>query len=84
MAPHAVRVNCVAPGNIFFPGGSWADKLAENPDATEAWIEAEVALKRFGRPEEVAAAVVFLTSSQASFITGACLVVDGGQTRAFM
>ena len=41
-------------------------------------------MKRFGGPEEVAAAVVFLASEKASFITGACLVVDGGETHSFL
>jgi 3-oxoacyl-[acyl-carrier protein] reductase len=81
--PKGVRVNAVAPGNVYFPGGSWARKLAERPEFFEQYIQSEVPLKRFGRPEEIADAIVFLASERASFITGSCLVVDGGQTRSF-
>jgi 3-oxoacyl-[acyl-carrier protein] reductase len=82
-APKGVRVNAVAPGNVYFPGGSWERKLAERPEFFEQYIQSEVPLKRFGRPEEIADAIVFLASERASFITGSCLVVDGGQTRSF-
>jgi 3-oxoacyl-[acyl-carrier protein] reductase len=81
--PQGVRVNAVAPGNVLFPGGSWERKLKERRDFFEASIRTEVPLQRFARPEEIADAVVFLASERASFITGACLVVDGGQTRSF-
>jgi 3-oxoacyl-[acyl-carrier protein] reductase len=45
-------------------------------------IETDVPLRRFGGPEEIADAIVFLSSDRAAFITGSCLVVDGGQTRS--
>ena len=77
-----VRVNAVVPGNVYFPGGTWERKLAERREFFEQYIESEVPLKRFGRPEEIADAIVFLASERASFITGACLVVDGGQTKS--
>ena len=80
---HGVRVNAVAPGNVLFPGGTWERKSAERREFFEQYIQSEVPLQRFGRPEEIADAVVFLASERASFITGACLVVDGGQTRSF-
>jgi 3-oxoacyl-[acyl-carrier protein] reductase len=82
VGPQGVRVNAVAPGNVLFPGGSWERKLMERRDFFEDYIRAEVPLQRFARPEEIADAVVFLSSERASFITGACLVVDGGQTRS--
>lgn len=78
-----VRVNSVAPGNVLFPGGSWEHKLAERRGFFEQYIQSEVPLRRFGRAEEIADAVVFLASERASFITGACLEVDGGQTHSF-
>lgn len=81
--PQGVRVNAVAPGNVLFPGGSWERKLKERGNFFEEYIRTEVPLQRFARPEEIADAVVFLASERASFITGACLVVDGGQTRSF-
>jgi len=84
LGPQGVRVNAVAPGNILFPGGAWERKLAARREAFEQYIRDEVPLGRFGAPEEIADAVVFLASSRASFVTGACLVVDGGQTRSYL
>ena len=78
-----VRVNIVAPGNIMFPSSTWDEKMKSNGEAVQSMIESEVPLKRFGTAEEVANAVLFLASTKADFITGTCLVVDGGQTRAF-
>ena len=82
LAAQGIRVNAVAPGNILFPGGTWEKHLQAAKAKVSGFIRSEVPLQRFGHPEEVAAAVLFLASSQASFITGSCLVVDGGQTRA--
>lgn len=77
-----VRVNAIAPGNIIFPGGDWeARATGERADAWNKWIAREVPLKRFGKPEEIGAAAAFLLSDRASFITGAVMPVDGGQTR---
>jgi 3-oxoacyl-[acyl-carrier protein] reductase len=78
-----VRVNTVAPGNIYFEGGTWDKKIKENEILVDEMLKSEVPLKRFGAPEEVADAVTFLCSERASFITGSTLVVDGGQTRSF-
>lgn len=79
---HQIRVNCIAPGNILFQGGSWEKHLQNRPEETRNYIESEVPLKRFGRPEEIADLAVFLCSDRASFITGACFVADGGQSRS--
>lgn len=76
-----IRVNTVAPGNVLFPGGGWAGKLERDKPAIERYIKAEVPLNRFAEPSEIADAVVFLSSSRAAFITGARLVIDGGQSR---
>jgi 3-oxoacyl-[acyl-carrier protein] reductase len=83
LAPQAIRVNAIAPGNILAPGGPWEQRLQRDRAAVEAYIAREVPLGRFGTPEEIADAVAFLASDRASFITGTCLVADGGQTRSF-
>lgn len=75
-----VRVNCLAPGNVHFPEGSWDAKIKTDSRRVAALIEATVPMNRFGTPEEMADSAVFLCSERARFITGACLVVDGGQT----
>ena len=79
LAP-TVRVNCIAPGNVYFPGGSWDEKIKQNPERVENIIQSTVPMKRFGTPEEIADATVFLSSSRAGFITGSCMIIDGGQT----
>lgn len=80
--PSGVRVNVIAPGNIIFPDGEWEER-ANGPrgGAWQRWIDREVPMKRFGKPEEIGSAAAFLLSNRASFITGAILPVDGGQTR---
>jgi len=69
-----INVNAIAPGAIDTPMVSASQIPKEAMDA----LLAKVPLKRIGRPEEVAAAVVFLVSEEASYITGATLYVDGG------
>jgi 3-oxoacyl-[acyl-carrier protein] reductase len=78
-----IRVNSVAPGSILFPGGGWERRKQADPDAIAEMVKRELPLGRFGTPEEVANVVTFLASSRASWISGACIVVDGGQSRAF-
>ncbi len=77
-----VRVNVIAPGNIVFPDGDWEARAnGPNGDKVMRWIKREVPMRRFGHPEEIGSAAAFLMSNKASFITGAVLPVDGGQTR---
>lgn len=82
MAAYGVRVNAVLPGNVFFEGGRWEELITLDQQGVQAAIDRTVPMKRFGKPEEIARAVVFLASEAASFITGSFLTVDGGQTSA--
>ena len=81
-AARNVRVNTVAPGSILFPGGSWERRQQADPEGIKAFVETSIPSGRFGTPEEVAAVVVFLASDRASWVTGACINVDGGQSRS--
>ncbi len=83
LASKGIRVNCLALGNIFFPGGVWDVKMREDPLKVQAMLKAHVPMNRLGEVNEVAQASLFLCSKQASFITGAVLTVDGGQTSFF-
>jgi NAD(P)-dependent dehydrogenase (short-subunit alcohol dehydrogenase family) len=77
-AEHNIRVNCVAPGTIMTPLNEKVFAEAEDPEAlVETWNRMHP-IGRFGQPEEVAEAVLFLASDSSSFVTGHCLVVDGG------
>jgi len=75
LAPHKITVNCVAPGNILTEGLKALGKEYINS------MEKSIPLKRLGTPEDIGNTVLFLASSEASFITGQEIVVDGGQTR---
>ncbi|MFE4468625.1 SDR family NAD(P)-dependent oxidoreductase [Leifsonia sp. NPDC056824] len=74
-APFGIRVNCVSPGMIRTPATE-GDLLA--PDHPMRTIAASIPLGRIGLPEEVASCALFLASGDASYVTGANLMVDGG------
>ncbi|WP_288115349.1 SDR family oxidoreductase [Novosphingobium sp.] len=80
LGPKGIRVNTVSPGPIKFAGGNWDVIETAAPDLYKS-VEAGFALGRFGGPEEVARAVVFLASPASSYTTGTNLVVDGGFTK---
>ena len=82
LARYAIRVNSVAPGSIWVPGGTWDRRQAEDPERVEKLLRDELPWHRFGRPEEVAEVVAFVCSPRASWLSGACIPVDGAQGRA--
>lgn len=84
LAPKGIRVNAVAPGSILFPGGVWDRRCIEEPEAMAEFVRLDMPYGRFGRPEEVANVVVFLCSDRASLMSGACVNVDGCQSRSLI
>ncbi len=78
LAGDNIRVNTIAPGSIKFPGGVW-DRVEKHDPKRYASTLARIPSGRFGRPEEVANVSLFLASDAASWVTGACIPVDGGQ-----
>ncbi len=81
LASSGIRVNCLAPGNVLFDGGSWEHRLKQAREDVERYISTEVPQNRFGTPEEIAKFAAYLVSPTSGFATGGCYVMDGGQTR---
>jgi glucose 1-dehydrogenase len=76
LAPHGIRVNAVAPGAIATP----INEHLQGDEEARAAVEAQIPMGRMGSVDEVARAVAWLASDQASYVTGATLLVDGGLT----
>jgi 3-oxoacyl-[acyl-carrier protein] reductase len=79
LAPQKIRVNCVCPGSIEFPGGIWDRAKTQNPQVYDAILRS-IPFGRLGHAEEVARVVLFLVSPLANWVTGQTILVDGGQT----
>ena len=77
-ATAGIRCNCVLPGDMETPMIVEYFAASDDPEATRAEMESAYPIKRIARPEEVARAVLFLASEEASYVTGAELLVDGG------
>lgn len=78
LARQGIRVNCVAPGSIEFPGGTWEDRRTSDPDLYGRILKS-IPFGRLGHPEEIADVVLFLASPLARWVTGQTITADGGQ-----
>jgi len=77
-----ITFNTVAPGNIMIPDTGWEEEMKKDINGFKRMVDSKP-LGRLGTPEEVANMVVFLCSEKASLVNGACVVVDGGESRSF-
>jgi 3-oxoacyl-[acyl-carrier protein] reductase len=82
VAARGVTVNAIAPGSILWEGGRWDQRRRQDPEGIAELIRREMPLGRFGTVDEVAGLVAFVCSRQAGLVNGACIPVDGGQSRS--
>jgi 3-oxoacyl-[acyl-carrier protein] reductase len=82
VAGKGVTVNAIAPGSVLWEGGGWHRRQQADPQAIAEFVRHEMPMGRFGTVNEVAHVVAFVCSQQASLLTGACINVDGGQSRS--
>ena len=82
VASKGVTVNAVAPGSILWEGGGWHRRQQADPQGIAEFVRNEMPMGRFGTVDEVANVVAFVCSRQAGLLTGACINVDGGQSRS--
>lgn len=85
LAKDGILVNSIAPGSIAHEGGSWERFQNENsPDVVESFIAQNLPMGKFGWPEPLGDLVAFLSSERAGLVTGACIVIDGGQSKSMI
>ena len=82
VASQGITVNCIAPGSILWEGGGWYRRRQADPEGIAEFVSRDMPLGRFGEVREVADVVTFICSQQASLLNGACIAVDGGQSRS--
>ena len=82
VAAQGVTVNTVAPGSIMWMDGGWHRRQQADPEGIADFVRREMPIGRFGAVEEIASVVAFICSRQASLVNGACISVDGGQSRS--
>jgi 3-oxoacyl-[acyl-carrier protein] reductase len=83
LARDGITFNSIAPGSIMIPNTGWEKEQKENPEEFKKKINSDFPLGRLGTPEEVADVVAFLCSEKASLVNGACISIDGGESRCF-
>lgn len=79
LASKKVRANIVSPGNVYFEGGSWDQKMKSDPEKIKKYISENVPMNSFINPEEIASTIEFI--SRTEHITGQNIIIDGGQTK---
>lgn len=79
-AEFGIRVNTICPGAVDTELFRWGVQKAADPQAEYETIRARYALRRIAAPEEIAAAILWLTSAESSYVTGTAIAVDGGRT----
>jgi 3-oxoacyl-[acyl-carrier protein] reductase len=83
VAADNVILTSVMPGAVFTKDGYWDHASRERPSHVVKYLDERMAIRRFGRVEEISELVVFLCSERASFCVGSALLADGGQGRVF-
>ena len=83
LARDGITFNSVAPGSIMIPDTGWEKEQKENTGEFQRKMDIEFPLGRLGKPEEIADVVAFLCSGNASLVNGACVAIDGGESRYF-
>ncbi len=78
-----ITFNTVAPGGILIPDTGWDEERKKNPKLFKKKVLENFPLGRLGTPEEVAGVLLFLCSKNASLVNGACITVDGGESKSF-
>jgi 3-oxoacyl-[acyl-carrier protein] reductase len=78
-----ITFNTVAPGSIMIPDTGWEKEAKKNPKAFRKMVNEKFPLGRLGAPEEIASVVAFLCSEKARLVNGACIVVDGAESKSF-
>lgn len=83
LAPEGIVMTAVLPGAVFTEGGYWDITSKERPEHVRKYLYERMAIKRFGRLDEISNIVTFLCSEHSSFCIGSIVPVDGGQGRSF-